>query len=118
MKTNWLLLCALVTLPSAAYAAGAIAVDDQAGDTDAGYGLAVGADTREEAAKQALQYCKEEGNTSCKVVVRFDKCGAYASSKDFYGVGWGNSKQAAIDMAKEKCGDHCKVIVSDCDSDE
>lgn len=115
MKTHWLLVCSLLFLPIGAYAAGAIAVDDEAGEIDAGYGIAVGLDTREEAAKEALKYCKEFGNTSCKVVARFDTCGAYVTSRDYYGVGWGGTKQAAVRMAKEQCGESCKVIVSECE---
>jgi len=37
------------------------------------------------------------GNESCKVVVWFDKCGAYASSNEKYGIGWGDSEEGQGD---------------------
>lgn len=118
MKQNLLSLFALSALlvcPSAVYAAGAIAVDDEAGDEEPGYGIYTGADSREEAAKMALKQCKEAGNTNCKVVARFDTCGAYVASNEYYGVGWGTSANAAVKMAKEQCGANCRVVVSECE---
>jgi hypothetical protein len=106
------MLCAI---PVAAHAAGAIAVDDEEGDQEAGYGISTGADSRDEAGAEALKQCKSAGNQNCKVVARFDSCGAYAASKQYYGVGWGSSEQKAIDMALGKCGDGCHVVVSECE---
>lgn len=111
-----LVLLACLVLPFGAFAAGAIAVDDEEGQTDPGYGVIVGADSRDEAASQALRECRKHGNKDCKVVVKFDKCGAYAGSKKYYGVGWGRSKDVANTMAMNECGNKaCKVLVSECE---
>lgn len=120
MKTLMFLAAAALMLAQAApaLAAGAIAVDDEAGMKagDVGYGTATGYSTREAAGAAALQNCKDEGNTSCKVVVRFDTCGAYAGSADYYGIGWGKSEKAAQSAALEQCGNKsCKIVVSDCE---
>jgi Domain of unknown function (DUF4189) len=101
---------------SGAYAAGAIAVDDEVGETDAGYGIITGADSREEAARDALKECRKSGNTDCKVVVRFDQCGAYAASKKYAGIGYGGSLEKAKSMALDACGNSsCKIVVADCE---
>jgi hypothetical protein len=73
----------LVAQAGHAWATGAIAVDDEAGakPSDAGYGIGFG-DTKESAQEAALAKCKAFGNESCKVVVWFEKCGAYASSNE------------------------------------
>ncbi|HEY8358198.1 MAG TPA: DUF4189 domain-containing protein [Ramlibacter sp.] len=109
-------LLAAFVVPVGVQAAGAIAVDDEEGETDPGYGVVVGASTREEAARDAMRECRKHGNTGCKVVVRFDKCGAYAASKKFYGVGYGRSKDVANTMAMNECANKsCKVLVSECE---
>jgi hypothetical protein len=106
----------LLVLPMVCFAAGAIAVDDEEGETDPGYGVITGAKSREEASRQALAECRKHGNKECKVVVRFDKCGAYAGSKKYFGVGWGNTLQAAQKKALEECGQgSCKVLVAECE---
>ena len=119
MKNMKFLLAAAAlafALPFQASAAGAIAVDDQVGDKDPGYGFVTGADSREEAGKAAMKECRKSGNTSCQIVARFDQCGAYASSKKYSGAGWGKTQKAAEKMALEKCGhERCKVHVSDCE---
>lgn len=96
-------------------AAGAIAVDDEAGSKadEVGYGIGTGA-TREEAAADAKRECKKAGNSECKVVVRYDTCGAYAASKQYSGTGWGSSEGAAKANALESCGAGCKIVVADC----
>lgn len=114
-KISWLAAALLLAVPFAAYGAGAIAVDDEEGEEEPGYGFVTGYDTRDEAGKAALKQCKENGNKNCKIVTRFDKCGAYVVSKKYYGVGWGTSKQDAISMAKEKCGGNCRVIIAECE---
>lgn len=98
-----------------ASAAGAIAVDDEAGSKagDVGYGIGTG-DTREAAGRDALVECKKAGNSDCKVAVRYDTCGAYAASKSYSGIGWGSSEGAAKSNALEACGSGCKIVVSDC----
>lgn len=110
-----LLICVLFTLPIAAHAAGAIAVDDEEGEGEPGYGIVTGENSRDEAGREALKQCKASGNENCKVVARFDTCGAYAASKQYYGVGWGATEKAAINMAKEQCGESCRIVVSECE---
>jgi hypothetical protein len=100
-----------------AFAEGAIAVDDQAGDkpSEAGWGIGFG-DSKETAQAAALKKCQAAGNEHCKVVVWFRPCGAYASSAEKYGVGWGSTEDAAKGKALEACGNnHCKVVASDCE---
>ncbi len=111
-----LLLLASLILPMGAFAAGAIAVDDEEGDTDPGYGVITGAASRDEAGREALAECKKQGNKNCKVVVRFDKCGAYASSKKNSGIGFGGTLAVARTKAMEECGaSGCKIIVAECE---
>ncbi|OAN51346.1 hypothetical protein A6A04_16350 [Paramagnetospirillum marisnigri] len=97
------------------FAAGAIAVDDEAGAkvSEVGYGIGTGS-TREEAGADAMRECKKAGNSNCKVAVRYDTCGAYAASRDYSGIGWGSSENTAKANALEACGAGCKVVVSDC----
>ena len=97
-------------------AAGAIAVDDERGQAarDVGYGLGWGS-TRDEAGQEALRECRRAGNENCRVVARFDTCGAYAASRTRYGVGWGRTEADAEEMALEKCGENCRIDVSDCE---
>lgn len=105
-----------MAVPFTASAAGAIAVDDEEGETEPGYGFVTGYDSRDEAGRAAMKECRKSGNTNCQVVARFDKCGAYASSKKYAGAGWGSSKKAAEKMALDKCGhQRCQVRVSDCE---
>ena len=113
-----LLLAAGLLMAQSGYAlaAGAIAVDDQPGSkpSDAGYGIGFG-DSKESAQTAALAKCNTAGNTSCKVVVWFDKCGAYASSNEKYGIGWGDSEDDAKTKALAQCGNGlCRVVASDC----
>jgi hypothetical protein len=99
-----------------AFATGAIAVDDQVGSkpSDAGYGIGFG-DSKDSAMKAALAKCQSMGNSSCKVMVWFDRCGAYASSNEKYGIGWGGSEDDAKSNALDQCGnDQCRVVASDC----
>lgn len=114
-KLFWLLAAGTLILSNTAFAAGAIAVDDEQGETEPGYGFVTGAESRDDAAKGAMKQCKESGNENCKVVARFDTCGAYVASKKFYGVGWGATKRAAEGMALEQCGSECKVVISECE---
>ena len=112
--TATLLLC--LALPINSYAVGAIAVDDEAGDMNAGYGISTGLDSEQEAKAAAVKFCKEEGNHNCKPVVWFKTCGAYAANTKVYGIGYGASKEIASKMAKDACGaDSCKIVVADCE---
>lgn len=108
--------CVAMSATEAVMAQGAIAVDDQAGSkpSAAGYGIGFG-DDRESAQAAALQRCEAAGNQGCRVVVWFDTCGAYASSNDHYGIGWGESASIAKEKALAQCGgDACRVIATDC----
>ena len=114
--TSALALVAVLTASGAAFAAGAIAVDDEQGTkaSEVGYGVGEGS-TREEAAAMALKNCKESGNSSCQVVVRYDTCGAYAGSKKYAGKGWGKTDEIAKKKELDECGDSaCRIIVADC----
>ena len=117
-KETLIVATALFAVTSSdAVATGAIAVDDEPGakPSDAGYGIGFG-DSKESAMKAALAKCKDAGNASCKVVVWFEKCGAYASSFEKYGIGWAGSKDGAEQKALDNCGNsHCKVVTSECD---
>jgi len=115
MKQWKMLLAIMLTFPTAAMAVGAIAVDDEEGDTEPGYGFATGYATKEEARAAAMQECKSSGNKNCQVVAWFETCGAYAASKKYYGAGWGSTKKKAENMALEKCGGGCSIVVSDCE---
>ena len=112
-----LIALSLVCLPAIAFAAGAIAVDDDEGDAikDIGYGVSTNESSRDAAGQAAMRKCRAEGNKRCKLVVRFDQCGAYAADKKSYGVGWGNSEGAAKRMALDQCGSGCRIVVSDCE---
>lgn len=101
-----------------AFAVGAIAVDDDVGLSadQVGYGYATGADNRKEAEHRAMQACREHGNDSCKVVVWFETCGAYAASKEHSGIGYGASREVAKRQALEQCGtEHCRIVVAECE---
>ena len=111
-----LLAIASLILPLGTFAAGAIAVDDAQGIPVAGYGVIIGAKSREQAANEALAECGRQGNRSCRVAVRFDKCGAYAASSNNTGAGFGRSPHMAKTMAMGECGtDTCKVLVARCE---
>lgn len=115
MWTALAMVCALAS-PMASMAAGAIAVDDHRGETDPGYGFSLGNGSREEAARDAMRQCRQNDNDDCKVVVRFDSCGAYATSSKYYGVGWGESRREAERMALADCGrSSCAVIIAKCE---
>jgi hypothetical protein len=99
-----------------ALATGAIAVDDRKGQTEPGYGLSLGHKSKERAEQGALTECRNAGNRDCKVAVWFESCGAYASSKRYFGIGWGANLGSAKAMALQKCGrDSCEVRVARCE---
>lgn len=111
-----LMLALAMVLPVMAMATGAIAVDEQQGDDEPGYGISSGQADKASAQRVALSECKKAGNKSCKVVVWFEGCGAYASSAKFYGVGYGKTQAIAEKKALDACGKgSCEVKVSDCD---
>lgn len=115
MSPSKLLAAVMLFLPLSAFAIGAIAVDDEEGDEEPGYGYVTGYDSKDEARRGALNECKKSGNKNCKVVAWFETCGAYAVSKKYYGVGWGSTKPKAEAMALEKCEGKCRIAISDCE---
>lgn len=111
-----LFLALTLALPSSAFAVGAIAVDDEEGDIDPGYGYVTGMKNEGEAKAGALKECRANGNKNCKVAVWFKQCGAYANSRKYSGIGYGASKKVAEAKALDECGnDACKIVVSDCE---
>jgi len=111
-----LLTVLAISMPVSAFAYGAIAVDDEVGEDEPGYGIATGEDTRAAAERAALKECRKAGNTNCKVAVWFQGCGAYAASRKYYGIGYGKTLKIAERMALEQCGrGSCEVKLSECD---
>jgi hypothetical protein len=98
----------------AAFAFGAIAVNDSQGTaaSEAGYGMGWGT-TRKEAERNAVKECKSAGNEQCEVAVWFERCGAYAGDRVNYGIGYGDNVKVAERMALKDCP-NCQIIVSDC----
>lgn len=117
MRNVKMLLSAIfLALPAAAFATGAIAIDEQQGDDEPGYGIAVGHDDKDTAQRAAMTECRKAGNNNCKVRVWFEGCGAYASSSKHYGIGYGKTLKVAEKKALDACGQgSCEVKVSDCD---
>lgn len=111
------LLCIIaMILPGVAMATGAIAVNDEHGDDEPGYGVSFGQANKSAAQRVALSECKKAGNKNCKVVVWFETCGAYAESAKYFGTGFGRTRVIAEKKAIDACGKgSCEVKVSDCD---
>jgi hypothetical protein len=107
----------VLAFPAAAFAAGAIAVDDVEGmeHHETGFGTAINEANGDEAAAAAMRECRSTGNENCRVVLRFNKCGAYAVSRDHFGVGTGRTQRAAERDALDGCGAGCRVAVSECE---
>ena len=110
----WALALSL-SVPLAAYANwGAIAVDDERGERDPAYGVGGGA-SRGEAERNAMKFCRENSTRKCEVVVTYQQCGAYASSRNYYGKATAATEQAVKERALSECGQRsCKIIVADC----
>lgn len=105
-----------LALPHSAFAVGAIAVDDEEGDNEPGFGYVTGMNSEAEAKAGALKECRASGNKDCKVAVWFTTCGAYANSRKYSGIGYGKTKKIAEARALDDCGnDACKIVVSDCE---
>ena len=106
-----------VALTGSALAWGAIAVDDEQGThpDDVGYGFSSGHNSAAAARSGAMAECRKQGNTGCKVVLTFARCGAYAASHRHYGIAEGTSATAAGRDAVAACGAGCKVVVGECE---
>jgi hypothetical protein len=115
-STRSLLAALLLALPLSVFAFGAIAVDDEQGESAPGYGVATDMDSKAEATAAAMKQCRAAGNKNCKVAVWFETCGAYAGSRKYFGIGYGKTKKAAESAAVSECGNSaCKVVVSECE---
>lgn len=109
-------LLASFSFSTSVLAYGAIAVDDEQGQDEPGYGFSTGHDSQEGAKRAALKQCRESGNDHCKVAVWFKQCGAYAASSKYYGYGYGDSKGVATKKALEMCARKaCQVVVAECE---
>lgn len=109
------LLASLHGVPNA-WAVGAIAIDDQVGDDEPAYGVAVGEDDKESAKKAALKYCRENGGSHCRFIVWFETCGAVAVSKKYYGYGYGSTKAKATADALKMCdSNQCNIVSAECE---
>lgn len=115
-STRSLIAALLLTLPLSVFAIGAIAVDDEQGETAPGYGVVTDMDTKAQATAGALKECRAAGNKNCKVAVWFETCGAYAGSSKYFGIGYGKTQKAAESAALNDCAKSaCKVLVSECE---
>ena len=82
----------------------------------AGSCFGLNAVTTQAAAREAMRQCRAAGNENCQVEVRFDPCGAYAVSSNYFGIGTGNSLARAERVALDGCGrSWCRVVLSECD---
>jgi hypothetical protein len=115
MRSMSLSMILILSLAANAFAVGAIAVDDEAGSHEVGYGFVTGYDNKNEAIAAAVAECKRHGNTDCNTTIWFKKCGAYAVSTNYYGTGWGDTAKAAERMAHDKCGANCRIVISECE---
>ncbi|MBK9077904.1 MAG: DUF4189 domain-containing protein [Hyphomicrobium sp.] len=98
---------------------GALALDTAKAEQAPAYGIG-GGDTEEEAVANAVNFCNEAEGAACKSVVTYEQCGALAVSGKG-DAGWGKSatKLTAETQALAGCdNDACKVVVSDCNSEE
>ena len=99
----------------AAFAAGAIAVSDNGGKGAPVYLTVSGKGSVGEASRVVIKKCIDSGLVQCKVIVTFDKCGAYATSSTSSGAGWGITGRIARNMALRNCGDGCSIVANECD---
>jgi uncharacterized protein DUF4189 len=117
LKTSFAAIALASVSAGAAFAWGAIAVDDHDGEDpgEAGYALITDSPSRNAASIEALSSCQANGSSDCRLVLTFQKCGAYAASRNLYGAGTGNTVAEAEKRALASCNDpFCTVIVSDC----
>jgi hypothetical protein len=93
---------------------GAISVDLSATSVDAAYGIG-GGDTEAEAVENGQKFCAKSGGASCKSVVSYQRCGAFATNGHDGGWGKAPTKKEAEASAMHACekGD-CQLLVADC----
>ncbi|MBF0436641.1 MAG: DUF4189 domain-containing protein [Magnetococcales bacterium] len=110
------MLLACFHLTPQAWAIGAIAIDDQMGEDEPAYGVAVGEDDKESAKRLALRYCRQYGGENCRFIVWFETCGAVAVSKKYYGYGYGRTKAKATADALNMCdNNNCNIVAAECE---
>ncbi|MDI1352974.1 MAG: DUF4189 domain-containing protein [bacterium] len=75
-----------------------------------------GGDTKEEAEKNAQQFCIQAGAKQCDLVLTYQQCGAYAfADHEHKGSGIGTTKKLAEEDAMKNCNSkNCTLLVSDC----
>ncbi len=116
MNKFWVGLLISLAVSGTASAAGAIAVIDEegVGAKDVGYAVGRG-ETQDKAVKDAFAECKKLNMKGCKVAVKYDECGAYAASKERFGIGDGDTDAEAKKAALKNCGNtSCRIVISDC----
>lgn len=109
-------MLAVIAMPAAAFAWGAIAVQDGEGlsAADIGYGYVVNEKSENDARRGALHECRKK-NETCKVAITFETCGSYAASGRRWGTGEGATEGAARRQALLNCGNAaCKPVVTEC----
>ena len=117
MKRLSLMLVVLLGLAQpAAFAAGAIAVNDEEGAATHDYAMASDAMSMVDAGDQAIQECRSHGGKSCVIAVRFNRCGALAINNMMYRVGVGATAAEASRKALESCP-RCNLAQVACESD-
>lgn len=93
---------------------GAISVDLAATTVDAAYGVG-GGDSEAEAVENGQKFCAKSGGASCKSVVTYQQCGAFASNGHDGGWGKAPTKKEAEAGAMRACEkEDCKLLVVDC----
>ena len=97
-------VAALMSLPHAAYAFGALAIESNHGGA---VGWSYSYNTKHDAETKAMSECGDD----CTVVLDFwNGCAAYSadqsSDSTVYGWGVGKTKEDAEDVAQTQCSDH------------
>ena len=97
---------------------GAVAAGQKAGGGQAS-GIAFSPDGQSAAEAEAVAECRQQGGRDCTAVGWFRaSCGALAAGGGRFGVGWGDTEQAAQSDALSECGifnDGCRSLVAKCD---
>jgi hypothetical protein len=90
---------------------GALAID--VADSEPSYGIG-GGDSESKASDNAMHFCRRAGGKSCKVVVSYNQCAAYAASRRNAASGKGATQKEAEAQALQACNDRCRIVISDC----
>lgn len=115
-KLAILAILANVLWSGSAFAVGAIAIDKSFYDEDPAYGIATGEDSKRDAKRMAMRYCRDNGGSECEFVVWFETCGAVAVSRGEYGYGYGRNRTIAVRDALDMCGSRrCSILVAECE---